>query len=118
LRWPLEEWPKSIKLFGEHLNPAIYIYMQGHSEFGMTANASLKDWDISDRLKDIKVPTLMLGAKYDTMDPKHMEWMATEVQNGRSVITNGSHFSQFDDPETYFNGLISFIKDVDSGEFK
>jgi proline iminopeptidase len=92
--------------------------MQGHSEFGMTGNASLKNWDVSNRLKEIKTPTLMLGAKYDTMDPKYMEWMSTQVQHGRSVTTNGSHCSQFDDPETYFTGLIKFIKDVDSGEFK
>jgi proline iminopeptidase len=118
LRMPLEKWPKSINLMFEHLNPNIYVYMQGHSEFGMTGNATLKNWDVSNRLKDIKVPTLMLGAKYDTMDPKYMEWMATQVQNGRSVITNGSHCSQFDDPETFFYGLIKFIKDVNSGEFK
>jgi len=67
---------------------------------------------VSDRLKEISVPTLMLGAKYDTMDPKYMEWMATEVQNGRSVTTNGSHLSQFDDSKTYFTALITFIKDI------
>lgn len=117
LRKPLEEWPKSIQLMFQHLNSDIYIYMQGPSEFGITGDATLKDWDVSDRLKEIKVPTLMLGAKYDTMDPKYMEWMATEVQNGRSVTTNGSHCSQFDDPEAYFSGLIKFIKDVDEGSF-
>tara|TARA_R100001369_G_scaffold16096_1_gene30963 strand:+ start:784 stop:1833 length:1050 start_codon:yes stop_codon:yes gene_type:complete len=117
LRKPLTEWPKSVLLMFEHLNPNIYVYMQGPSEFGITGNATLKDWDVSDRLKEIKVPTLMLGAKYDTMDPKYMEWMATEVQNGRSVTTNGSHCSQFDDPETYFTGLIDFIKDVNAGSF-
>ena len=118
LRIPVDKWPKSINLFFEHLNPAIYVYMQGHSEFGMTGNATLKDWDVSDRLKEISVPTLMLGGKFDTMDPEYMKWMASEVQNGRSVTTNGSHLSQFDDPETYFAALVKFIKDVDSGEFK
>lgn len=118
MRMPLEKWPKSVNLLFEHLNPGVYVYMQGHSEFGMTGNATLKDWDVSGRLKEIKVPALMLGGKYDTMDPKYMEWMATEVQKGRSVTTDGSHLSQFDDPETYFNGLIKFIKDVDAGEFK
>jgi proline iminopeptidase len=92
--------------------------MQGHSEFGMTGNATLKNWDISGRLQEIKVPTLMLGAKYDTMDPEYMEWMATEVQKGRSVTTNGSHLSQFDDPLTYFTELIRFVKDVDQGKFE
>lgn len=118
LRMPLKKWPKSINLLFEHINPNIYVFMQGHSEFGMTGNASLKNWDVSNRLKEIKVPTLTIGAKYDTMDPKYMKWMATEVQNGRNVTTNGSHLSQYDDPETYFTGLIKFIKDVDSGEFK
>ena len=92
--------------------------MQGPSEFGIAGDATLKDWDISDRLKEIKVPTLMLGAKHDTMDPEYMEWMGAEVQKGRSVITNGSHLSQFDDPDTYFPALVKFINDVDSGEFK
>lgn len=59
----------------------------------------------------------MLGAKYDTMDPKYMEWMASQAQNGRSITTNGSHLSQFDDPETFFPAVIRFIKDVDDGEF-
>ena len=117
LRMPLEDWPKSVNLLFDHLNPNIYIYMQGYSEFGMTGNATLKNWDISKRLPELHVPTLMLGGKYDTMDPKYMEWMATEVQNGRSVTTNGSHLSQFDDPDTFFPAVINFIKDVDSGSF-
>ena len=32
--------------------------MQGHSEFGITGNASLKNWDVNARLKTITVPTL------------------------------------------------------------
>jgi len=117
LRMPVEDWPKSVNLLFEHLNPNIYVYMQGHSEFGMTGNATLRNWDISGRLNEIAVPTLVLGAKYDTMEPEYLEWMAGEVQNGRSVTTNGSHLSQFDDPETYFTELIRFIKDVDKGQF-
>jgi proline iminopeptidase len=118
LHLPLEEWPEFINRAFSHLNPNIYIFMQGYSEFGITKNASLKGWDVSNRLKELTVPTLMIGGKYDTMDPKYMEWMSTQVQNGRSLTTNGSHISQYDDPETYFSGLIKFIKDVDNGSFK
>lgn len=118
LRMPMSEWPESINRAFAHLNPSIYIYMQGHSEFGMTKNATLKDWDVSQRLKEIKTPTLMIGAKYDTMDPKYMEWMSTEVQNGHFLLTNGSHCSQYDDQKTYFNGLIKFIKEVNDGTIK
>lgn len=119
LRKPLEEWPKSVNLLFEHLNPNIYVYMQGHSEFGMTGNATLKDWDVADRLKTITVPTLVIGATYDTMDPKYLEWMSTEVQNGRFMLCpNSGHLAQFDDPQSYFPGMIKFIKDVDDGSFQ
>lgn len=118
LRMPLDKWPKSVHLAFEHLNPNIYLFMQGPSEFGMAGNASLKNWDVSDRLKTINTPTLVIGATYDTMDPKHMEWMANEFPNGRFLLCpNGSHLSQYDDQKTYFKGLISFIKDVNSGTF-
>ncbi len=118
LRKPLDEWPEFINRAFKHLNPNIYIYMQGYSEFGITGNATLKGWDVSDRLPELSVPTLMLGGKYDTMDPEYMKWMRTQVQKGRSVTTNGSHLSQFDDANTYFTALIKFIKDVDAGAFK
>lgn len=117
LHLPVKEWPEFVNRAFSHLNPNIYIYMQGYSEFGMTKNASLKHWDVSNRLKELTVPTLMIGGKYDTMDPEYMEWMSTQVQNGRSLTTNGAHLSQYDDPETYFNGLIKFIKDVDNKSF-
>jgi proline iminopeptidase len=117
LRMPLDEWPESITRAFNHLNSDIYIYMQGYSEFGITGNATLRGWDVSNRLIEIKVPTLMIGGKYDTMDPEYMQWMSTEVQNGRSLTTNGSHLSQYDDPKTYFSGLIKFIRDVDGNTF-
>ncbi|RIA10079.1 proline iminopeptidase [Flavobacteriaceae bacterium MAR_2010_72] len=118
LRMPIEDWPESINRAFNHLNPNIYIYMQGYSEFGVTGDASLKGWDVSERLKEISVPTLMIGASYDTMDPKYMEWMSTEVKNGQFLLCpNGSHLSQYDDQKNFFSGLIKFIKDVDSGDF-
>lgn len=114
LRMPLEEWPNSINRTFEHLNPEVYIHMQGYSEFGISGNATLKEWDRSGDLPQITVPTLVIGAQHDTMDPEHMEWMSTQVQNGRYLFCeNGSHLSQYDDQKTYFEGLIKFIRDVD-----
>ena len=119
LRMPLNQWPESVNRTMKHLNPNIYIAMQGYSEFGVTGDASLKGWDVSDQLKNIHVPTLVIGATYDTMDPKYMEWMSTEVQKGRFLLCpNGSHLSQYDDQKNYFNGVIQFIKDVDDGSFE
>ena len=116
LRMPLEKWPESINRCFKHINPKVYVFMQGHSEFGITGNATLKNWDVKARLKTLTVPTLSIGSKYDTMDPEHMKWIANEVQNGRFLFCpNGSHLSQYDDPKTYFTGVIKFLKDVDNG---
>ena len=118
LRMPLEEWPESANRSFKHMNPEVYVYMQGYSEFGITGDATLKDWDRKADLSGISVPTLVIGAKYDTMDPEHMEWMSKEVQNGRFLFCpNGSHAAQYDDQKVYFEGLAKFIKDVDSGAF-
>ena len=62
--------------------------------------------------------TLVIGAKYDTMDPAHMEMMSKKVPKGRDLYCpNGSHLALYDDQKTYFDGLIKFIKDVDGGLF-
>ncbi|HSI74858.1 MAG TPA: proline iminopeptidase-family hydrolase [Lunatimonas sp.] len=118
LRMPLEEWPEAVVRSLTHLNPEVYVYMQGHSEFGITAGASLKGWDLTQELPKLTVPTLVVGAGHDTMDPKHMEWMSTQVKNGRFLLCpDGSHMVQYDDQKVFFEGLIKFIKDVDSGRF-
>lgn len=118
LRMPLSEWPEAVVRSLKHLNPEVYVYMQGHSEFGITAGASLKGWDLSQELLKLTVPTLVVGAGHDTMDPKHMEWMSTQVINGRFLLCpDGSHMVQYDDQKVFFEGLIKFIKDVDAGTF-
>ena len=118
IRMPVNDWPEPVNRGFKHLNPEVYVTMQGPSEFGIKGDATLKNWDVKDRLKDIKVPTLTIGATHDTMDPEHMKWISTEVQNGRFLLCpNGSHLSQFDDQKVFFEGLIGFIKDVDSGSF-
>ena len=89
--------------------------MQGPSEFGISG--LLEKWDRKDYLSKIEVPTLMIGATYDTMDPEHMKWMAKQVKQGSVLICpNGSHCSMWDDQEHYFPGLIQFIKSVDKDE--
>ncbi len=116
LRMPLAEWPDPVNRAFKHLNPAVYIPMQGPSELG--ASGKLVDWDRTADLDKISIPTLVIGAEYDTMDPGHMEWMAGAVQNGRYLYCpNGSHMAAYDDQEIYFEGLIKFVWDVDSGRF-
>ena len=114
LRMPPDEWPDPVNRAFAGVNPNIYIPMQGPSELG--ASGKLVDWDRKAALSEIRVPTLVIGAEHDTMDPKHMEWMASALPNGRYLYCpDGSHLSLYDDQVTYFEGLIGFIQDVNLG---
>jgi proline iminopeptidase len=113
---PPDQWPDPVVRTFKHINPKVYVPMQGPSELG--ASGRLIDWDRTADLGRITVPTLVIGARYDTMDPAHMEMMAGRVKRGRYLFCpEGSHLAMYDDQKVYMNGLIQFIRDVDSGRF-
>jgi proline iminopeptidase len=116
-RIPLEKWPEPMTRSFNKMNQSLYITMQGPSEFGIAGN--LETWDRKAVLKNIQTPTLTIGAKYDTMDPKHMQWMAAQFPNGSYLFCpNGSHMALYDDQTVYMNGLVKFIKEVNEGKKK
>ena len=114
LRMPVDQWPDPVNRLFKHLNQTVYTLMQGPSELGLSGR--LLEWDRTADLPKIAVPTLTIGATYDTMDPKHMEWMAGRVQHGRFLLCPaGSHLAMYDDQAVYIDGLLRFIGDVDAG---
>jgi proline iminopeptidase len=116
MRLPPEQWPDPLLRAFSKINKKIYIPMQGPSEMG--ASGVLEHWDRFNDLKTIKIPTLVIGATYDTMDPAYMEKMSREFPKGQFLLCpNGSHLAIYDDQKTYIPGLIAFIRGVDSGKF-
>jgi len=110
-RMPFDEWPDPVRRGIAHINPDIYVPMQGPSELGLSG--LLSDWDRSGDLGRINVPTLVIGAAHDTMDPAHMAWMAEQLPKGEYLhCPNGSHLAQYDDPDHYFPGLLRFLKSL------
>ncbi len=110
----LPEWPDAInRTFGK-INKDIYVLMQGPSEFG--ASGRLERWDRKADLPKLAMPTLVIGADHDTMDPAHMKWVSTQVQHGSFLLCpDGSHCSMWDDQPHYFPGLIRWLKATDRG---
>lgn len=115
-RMPVPDWPEPVLRSFSRLNQQIYVQMQGPSEF--VPGGNLAGWDVTKELHAITVPTLSIGAKYDTMDPKAMEKISQTVQKGRYLYCpTGSHLCMWDDQEVYFKGVLQFLYDVDSGKF-
>jgi len=116
LRMPPDEWPDSVQRGFAHINPAIYVSMQGPSELGISPGAKLACWDRTDQLSSIEVPALVIGARYDTMDPAYLAMMADRLPAGRYLYCpNGSHLAMYDDQQVYFGGLIGFLHDLAGG---
>jgi proline iminopeptidase len=112
LRMPVGDWPDPVNRAFKRINQAVYVPMQGPSELG--ASGKLVNWDRTGDLEDIKVPTLVIGARHDTMDPAHMEQMASKLPRGRYLFCpNGSHMAMYDDQATYFDGLVAFLLNPD-----
>jgi proline iminopeptidase len=110
LRMAPDDWPDAVQRGFAHINPAIYVSMQGPSELGISPDASLAQWDRTEQLASITVPALVIGARYDTMDPAHMEMMAGRLPAGQYLYCpEGSHLSMYDDQRTYFTGFIDFL---------
>ncbi len=109
----LPQLPDPVNRSFKHVNSVIYTMMQGPSEFGISGR--LVNWDIKNQLNKITVPTLMIGAKHDTMDPKAMEEQSKMVKNGSYLYCpNGSHLSMWDDQKVFMEGVIKWIKEVDA----
>jgi proline iminopeptidase len=110
LRMPIKDWPEPANRGFAHINQQIYVLMQGPSELGISADASLADWDRTADLSGITVPTLVIGAQHDTMDPAFTKMMAERLPAGRYLhCPDGSHLAMYDDQKTYFAGLIDFL---------
>jgi len=113
LRMPLEDWPNPVQRAFAAINPAVYVSMQGPSELGISQDAKLAQWSRFDDLSSIEVPALVIGARYDTMDPAHMEKMAERLPHGRYLYCpEGSHLAMYDDQHRYFSGLLDFLRSL------
>jgi proline iminopeptidase len=94
-------------------NQAIYGYMQGPSEFTITG--TLKKYDGTPYLKDVKVPVLFTVGAVDEADPPTVKRQAAMTPGARyAVIPNAAHIVQWDAPDETNRVVRDFLKSVDS----
>lgn len=109
LRRPVSEWPEPFNYASAIANMHVYTLMQGPSEMG--ASGRIVNWDRFADLKQIEVPSLVISGKYDTMDPAYLAAMAERLPHGELLATEGGHLAMYDDQQTYFAGLLTFLKE-------
>ena len=90
------------------MNRKVYETMWGPSEFLATGN--LKDWDVTARLGEIDVPTLLISGRYDEATPKQQEVMRDAIAGSEWVLLEeSSHSTHLEQPERYRQALTDFL---------
>ena len=81
-------------------HPDVYMHMQGPNEFVITG--TLKDWDITARLPEIEVPTL-ITAGATTSSHRGRRRSSTRASAGSELVTfeDSSHMQYVEEPERY-----------------
>lgn len=90
------------------MNRKVYETMWGPSEFFATGN--LQDWDVTARLGEIDVPTLLISGRHDEATPKQQEIMRDAIAGSEWVLLEESSHSTFlEEPERYRQALTDFL---------
>jgi len=115
----LSEWPgyvrRSFQFIEEH--GVVYNTMNGPSEFHIVG--PLKDWDITDRLGEIRIPTLVITGEFDEATPAINRTVSGGIRGAESVIYPGcSHMAHVEDTEGYMRVLDDFLTRIESGAWK
>jgi L-proline amide hydrolase len=93
-------------------SPQVYMTMVGPSEFFVTG--TLKDWDIVNRLGEIRVPALVLGGRYDEATPTITKTVHQGIPGSEWVIfEESSHSPHMEEPERYLHVLTNFLDRVE-----
>jgi proline-specific peptidase len=112
----LDPWPAYVNrsFAGLQEHPEVYITMQGPNEFVITG--TLKDWDITARLGEIRVPTLITAGRYDEFTPRQAQALHEGIPGSELVTFEESSHMQFaEEPERYLQVVSDFLDHVEQG---
>jgi len=105
----LPEWPEQVVRALNELSVPVYFTQNGPNEF--TIIGTWKGWDITERLPEIKVPTLVTVGKYDEVTPKIAETIHHGIRGSLlKVFENSAHLTMWDEEEKYLKTVREFIE--------
>ena len=91
----------------------VYYTMNGPSEFHVTG--ILKNWDRTDRLGEIRVPTLITSGRYDESTPLINEVLHKGIADSEWILfEQSSHMAHIEEPDVYLPTIESFIERIET----
>ena len=111
----LDPWPDCLMRTLDNLSshPIVYETMQGPNEFTFTGN--LTDWDRTDQLGDIDVPTLITVGRHDELTPACAEVLHQGIPDSEvRVFENSSHTAHLEEQDLFIRTVREFLVRVES----
>jgi L-proline amide hydrolase len=112
----LDPWPDYVQRTFDKLaaNPEVYNVMNGPSEFHVIG--TLRDWDITSRLGEIALPTLVMSGRHDEATPAIAETVHTGIKGSEWVLfEESSHMSHAEEREHCMEVVADFLDRVEAG---
>jgi proline-specific peptidase len=89
--------------------PDVYRAMQGPNEW--TVTGALRGWDVSDRLGEIEVPTLVIRGRYDMCTDPIAATLTEGIRNAREIVLDeSSHTPVLEETERYLESVVAFMR--------
>ena len=111
----LNPWPEAMNRTIEKMGVPVYLSMCGPSEFTMTG--SLKNTELVNRLKEIKVPVLFTCGRYDEATPKTTAIYQQALPGSEMVvIEDASHEHHLEKPQEYLKLVRNFLRRIEGKE--
>jgi len=104
----LSPWPEELTYSLDHVSKPVYGTMNGPNEFTIIGNT--RYWDVTDRLKTIKIPTLVLGGRYDEVSPVVAREIHRQIRGSElTIFPNSSHLPFWEERESFMKRVIRFL---------
>ena len=107
-------WPDCVRRSFDQIarDPTVYHTMNGPSEFHCIG--SLRSWDITDRLHEIDVPTLLVSGAHDEATPLIVGTIQARIPGARwELFDESSHMPHVEEPERFLEVVEEFLRSVE-----
>ncbi len=110
----LDPWPDFVSRAFAKLGHQVYETMNGPSEFHVIGR--LKEWDIRDRLGEIRLPSLLTSGRYDELTPMQAQIVRDGIPDCEwALFEQSSHMPHAEEAEPYMAVLDDFLTRIEAG---
>jgi proline iminopeptidase len=104
----LDPWPAEVSYSLEHISKPVYGTMNGPNEFTIIGN--IRYWDVTSRLRTIRVPALILGGRYDEVSPVVARELHRHIRGSElTIFPKSSHLAFWEERSAFMKRVVRFL---------